>query len=324
MAKVVREELIKQLANGKFISGQYLAEHLGVSRAAISKHVKVLTQMGLDIFSVQGKGYKLANAIDLLNQQTIEDELAKLNLHNTVEVHSIIDSTNSYLMRRLPNHVSQGQACIAEFQSAGRGRRGKEWISPFASHLYLSMYWQLEQGLSAAMGLSLVVGIAITDVLQNIGVDAQLKWPNDIYVNGVKLAGILVELEGQSTGPGNCVIGLGLNVNMPSQSATKIDQPWTDLTQVLNYQVDRNHLTAQLIKAMCVRLEQHQLYGLAPMLNEWQKRDFFFDKAVKVISGSKETRGLCKGINSSGALLLEVDGKIQPVFGGEVSLRGVQ
>lgn len=323
MAKVVREELIKQLADGKFISGQHLAEQLGVSRAAISKHIKVLTQMGLDIFSVQGKGYKLATPIQLLNQQRIAEQLAKFERHNIVEVHSIIDSTNSYLMRRLPNNVIQGQTCIAEFQSAGRGRRGKEWVSPFASHLYLSMYWQLEQGLSAAMGLSLVVGIAVTDVLQNIGIEAQLKWPNDIYVDGVKLAGILVELEGQSTGPGNCVIGLGLNINMPSQSAVKIDQPWTDLTQVLNRQVDRNELTALLIKAICVRLEQHQVYGLAPMLLEWQKRDFFFDKSVRIVRGEKETRGICKGINSSGALLLEIDGKIQPIFGGEVSLRGV-
>ncbi|WNC68991.1 bifunctional biotin--[acetyl-CoA-carboxylase] ligase/biotin operon repressor BirA [Thalassotalea nanhaiensis] len=324
MAKVVREELIRQLADGQFISGQHLAEQLNVSRTAISKHVKVLTEMGLDIFSVQGKGYKLAQSITLLDSQKITNELTNLNRKNLIEVHSIIDSTNSYLMRRLPNNVTHGQTCVSEFQSAGRGRRGKEWISPFGSHLYLSMYWYLEQGMSAAMGISLVVGIAVSDVLQQeYELEVQLKWPNDIYVNGKKLAGILVELEGQSIGPGNCVIGLGLNINMPKQSADQIDQPWTDLSTELNHDVDRNMLSAQLIAKISERLEQHHQFGLAPMLDDWQRQDFFYNKQVKLLTGNKETRGICKGINSSGALLLEVNGKQQPIYGGEVSLRGV-
>ncbi|WOH36908.1 bifunctional biotin--[acetyl-CoA-carboxylase] ligase/biotin operon repressor BirA [Thalassotalea fonticola] len=323
MAKVVREELIRQLADGKFISGQHLAEQLSVSRTAISKHIKVLNEMGLDIFSVQGKGYKLAQSITLLDLHKITSELATFNRKNFVEVHSIIDSTNSYLMRRLPNNVAHGQACVSEFQSAGRGRRGKEWISPFGSHLYLSMYWYLEQGMSAAMGISLVVGLAVSDVLQQrYALDVQLKWPNDIYVNGKKLAGILVELEGQSIGPGNCVIGLGLNINMPKQSAEKIDQPWTDLATELGDEIDRNVLSAQLIARISERLEQHHQFGLTPMLDDWQRQDFFYNKQVKLLTGEKETRGVCKGINSSGALLLEIDGKQQPIYGGEVSLRG--
>ncbi|MEW6999768.1 bifunctional biotin--[acetyl-CoA-carboxylase] ligase/biotin operon repressor BirA [Colwelliaceae bacterium BS250] len=323
MAKVVREELIRRLAAGQFVSGQVIGEELGVSRTAISKHIKVLTEMGLDIFSVQGKGYKLASPIQLLEQKLITQHLKQQGLDNVVEVHSLIDSTNSYLMRRLPNNVTHGQVCVAEYQSAGRGRRGKEWVSPFGSHLYLSMYWYLEQGLVAAMGISLVVGIAVSDVLkQQYNLDVQLKWPNDIYVNGVKLAGILVELEGQSIGPGNCVIGLGLNIAMPEQSANKIDQPWIDMQQAIGATVDRNILSAKLIAKISERLEQHHKYGLAPMLSDWQRQDYFINKAVKLITGAKETRGICRGINSSGALLLEVDGKQQPIYGGEVSLRG--
>ncbi len=324
MAKVVREELIRRLANGQFISGQVLAKELGVSRTAISKHIKILTEMGLDIFSVQGKGYKLSSPIQLLNQAIICKQLKVLGLTNIVEVHSLIDSTNSYLMRRLPNNVCHGQVCVSEFQSMGRGRRGKQWISPFGSHLYLSMYWRLEQGLSAAMGISLVVGIAVSDVLkQDYGVDVQLKWPNDIYVNGLKLAGILVELEGQSIGPGNCVIGLGLNIAMPVESGKQIDQPWTDIEQQLGRKIDRNELASKLIANIGKRLEQHNQYGLAPMLDDWQRQDYFIDKSVLLITGEKQTRGICRGINGSGALLLEVDGKQQPIYGGEVSLRGV-
>ena len=323
MAKVVREQLIRRLVDGGFISGQILAQELNVSRTAISKHIKALNEMGLDIFSVQGKGYKLAQPIKLLEQKAIEQYLLSLDCTNMVEVHSIIDSTNSYLMRRLPNNLTNGQVCVSEYQSAGRGRRGKQWVSPFASHLYLSMYWHLEQGMSAAMGLSLVVGLAVADVLaKEYDLQVQLKWPNDVYINGKKLAGILVELEGQATGPGNCVIGLGLNVHMPNDSANLIDQAWTDLHQELGTNIDRNLLAAQFIQAINAKLEQHKTFGLAPMLDDWKRQDYFYNKPVQLSNGERVTRGICKGINNSGALLLEIDGKQQPVYGGEVSLRG--
>ncbi|WP_371187076.1 bifunctional biotin--[acetyl-CoA-carboxylase] ligase/biotin operon repressor BirA [Thalassotalea maritima] len=322
MAKVVREELIRQLAAGEFVSGQHLAEQLHVSRTAISKHIKALGEMGLDIFSVQGKGYKLAQPIQLLEQKLITQHLQHLQANNSIEVHTIIDSTNSYLMRRLPNNVQHEQVCISEYQSSGRGRRGKQWLSPFGSHLYMSMYWHLEQGMAAAMGISIVVGIAVADVLRmDYNLDVQLKWPNDIYINGAKIAGILVELEGQSIGPGHCVIGLGLNVQMPESVGADIDQAWTDLQRQLSARVDRNVLSARLVKQISLRLQQHQQSGLAPMLEEWQRQDYFYNQAITIYSGDKVTAGICRGINSSGALLLEVNGKLQPVYGGEISLR---
>ncbi|TKB45491.1 bifunctional biotin--[acetyl-CoA-carboxylase] ligase/biotin operon repressor BirA [Thalassotalea mangrovi] len=322
MGKVVREELIRRLADGNFVSGQVLADALGVSRTAISKHIQTLTEMGLDIFKVHGKGYRLASPINLLQAPQIQHYLKSLGSNNLVEVHTIIDSTNSYLMRRLPNQVINGQACVAEYQSAGRGRRGKNWVSPFASHLYLSMYYSLEQGVAAAMGLSVVIGLAVADVLEkHYRVSAQLKWPNDIYINGQKIAGILVELEGQPTEAGHSVIGLGLNIQMPQALATSIDQPWTDLAQHVSTPIDRNLLVAQLITQFNRRLAQHQQFGLNPMLSDWLRRDVFLNQAVEIISGSQTNRGICRGINASGALLLEVDGKVKPIYGGEVSLR---
>ncbi|MDN3652825.1 bifunctional biotin--[acetyl-CoA-carboxylase] ligase/biotin operon repressor BirA [Thalassotalea ponticola] len=325
MAKLLREQLIKHLATGQFVSGQQLAEQLGVSRTAIAKHVKALTEMGLDIFSVRGKGYKLAQPITLLDQQCISKHLATLGATNVVDVHTLIDSTNSYLMRRLPNRVAHQQVCIAEYQSAGRGRRGKQWHSPFASHLYMSMYWQLEQGLATAMGISLVVGLAVSDVLINqYQLPAQVKWPNDIYINGKKLAGILLELEGASAGAAHCVIGLGLNVNMPSLAASKIGQPWTDLNQHVGTPLDRNLLSAQLIYQLNIRLNQHRRNGLAPMLDDWRKRDYFYNRDVQINSANKTSKGVCRGINQNGALLLEIDGKVQSIYGGEISLRGVE
>ena len=323
MAKSLREHLIRQLASGEFVSGEVLGKELGVSRAAVSKHINALAEMGLDIFRVSGKGYKLASPLDLLNGDKIREVLAANHLANTVEVHNLIDSTNSYLLRRLPNNLKQGQVCIAEHQSAGRGRRGRQWISPFGSHIYLSMYWQLEQGMSAAMGLSLVTALAVSDAIRELfGLEVQLKWPNDIYLSGVKLAGILIDLEGQALGPCNTVIGIGLNLAMPEQSASQVDQPWTDLRSHTQTSIDRNLLCGAIIKCLTARLNQHKAYGLAPMLDEWLKQDFYLDKPVKLLTGEKVTSGICRGINNQGALLLEVGGQIKTIYGGEVSLRG--
>ena len=323
MAKAVREYLIKALANGDFISGQEIGEQLDISRTAISKHIKALTEMGLDIYSVTGKGYKLAQPLSLLNQNVIMNSLSNNKLIPEIEVHSLIDSTNSYLLRRLPNQLSQGQVCLAEFQSAGRGRRGRQWISPFGSQIYLSMYWYLEQGLSAAMGLSLVTALAVSDAIKSLSnIQVQLKWPNDVYLSGVKLAGILIDLEGQALEPSHSVIGIGLNVNMPIQAAEKIDQKWTDLQSHCKDKIDRNKLSYQLIHHLLKRLQQHQNEGLVGMLEEWHAQDFYLHKRVKLLTGERATKGICRGVNNQGALLLEIDGQIKPIYGGEVSLRG--
>ena len=232
MAKLAHELLIKALADGAFVSGQLLAEELTVSRASISKYVNTLKEMGLDIYSVKGKGYKLASPLNLLSHDKIVSFLTSDDQQADIEVHNIIDSTNNYLLRRLPNSVSQGQVCLSEYQDAGRGRRGRKWISPFGSQIYLSMYWRLEQGLSAAMGLSLVTALAVSDAIKECcNIQVELKWPNDVYINGVKLAGILIDLEGQPLEESHSVIGIGLNVDMPTSAAQEIDQAWTDLIE---------------------------------------------------------------------------------------------
>ena len=323
MAKAVREHLIKALSDGHFVSGQELGEQLDISRTAISKHIKALTDIGLDIYSVTGKGYKLSHPLSLLSHSKIIDAFPRGDVVPDVEVHNLIDSTNSYLLRRLPNQLSQGQVCLAEFQSAGRGRRGRQWISPFGSQIYLSMYWHLEQGLSAAMGLNLVTALAVSDaVLSQTGIQVQLKWPNDVYLGGVKLAGILIDLEGQALEPSHSVIGIGLNLDMPAQAAEQIDQKWTDLQSHSTSKIDRNALCTQLIYFLLKRLHQHHSEGLAAMMEEWQSQDFYLNKKVKLITGERITKGICRGVNGQGALMLEVDGQIKPIYGGEVSLRG--
>ena len=334
MAKAIQEELIQYLSTGQFVSGQWLGEQLGVSRAAISNHIASLVDMGLDIYSVTGKGYKLSEPLSLLNEKRIQRILLGLGQKNKVEVHNIIDSTNSYLLRRLPNQNHNLQVCLAEYQDSGRGRRGRKWISPFGSHIYMSMYWYLEQGMAAAMGLSVVSALAVRDAIKELyEIDVQLKWPNDIYFGGVKLAGILIDLEGQALEPCHCVIGIGLNINMPKKSAEQVDQPWTDLQEVIIKKIaiegntseifiDRDELAATLITKLSLRLKQHHSEGMTTMVSEWAQQDFYLNKPVRLITGTREKKGICRGINNQGALLLEVDGQISPVYGGEVSLRG--
>lgn len=324
MAKSVKEQLIKQLALGQFISGQAIGDELGISRAAVSKHIRGIQDMGLDVFCVTGKGYRFAQPLRLLDKTEIMNNLLVDSIAIQIEVHSVIDSTNSYLLRRIPHQVKQGQVCVAEFQNSGRGRRGRQWISPFGSHIYMSMYWCLEQGISAAMGLSVVAALAVSDSIYKLyNVDVELKWPNDIYANGKKLAGILIELEGQALESSHCVIGIGLNINMPAKAAEDIDQPWTDLQTVTSGEIDRNHLVSTLIQCLIVRLNQHKVNGISTMLDDWFKQDLYLNKPVRLITGEKETLGICRGINNQGALLLEVDRQVKPIYGGEVSLRGL-
>lgn len=324
MSKPIREKLINALAGGGFVSGQSIADELSVSRAAISNQVKALNEMGLDIFKVRGKGYQLANPLVLLDKVAISEGLNALRADNCVEAHTLIDSTNDYLMRKLPNQVTQGQVCIAEYQSAGRGRRGRQWISPFGSHLYLSYYHKLNDGFSAAMGLSLVTALAISDAINALyDVQVQLKWPNDVYLDGVKLAGILIDLEGQATGDCHSVIGIGVNLQMPEQAAEQITQPWTDLQQYVGERIDRNELVVAIIVALNQRLKQQSEQGIESMLSDWHQHDLYLNQTVKIITGENEEFGICRGVNEQGALLLETNGQLKTLFGGEVSLRGV-
>ncbi|MFO6424798.1 bifunctional biotin--[acetyl-CoA-carboxylase] ligase/biotin operon repressor BirA [Motilimonas sp. KMU-193] len=317
MAREQVNRIIQLLADGHFYSGEWLGEQLGVSRTSVSNYIKQAQQLGLDIHSVKGKGYKMAHAIELLDVAKLQQQSGQ----DEIVVFSVIDSTNQYLMDRL-DQLSSGAACLAECQTAGRGRRGRKWVSPFGSHLYLSMFWQLEQGIEAAMGLSLAAGIATVNALTALGITgAKLKWPNDIYVNNKKLAGILVEMSAQAAGPCQLVIGLGLNINMPAQMATEIDQPWFDLKQIGAQDISRNTLAAHILTALRVTLELYQQHGFKPFLARWQELDAFINQPVNLIMGPKTISGIARGVDQQGALLVEQHGIIKPFIGGEISLR---
>lgn len=309
--------LVSILADGEFHSGEQLGAQLGMSRAAINKHIQTVRDWGVDIFTVPGKGYSLPSPIQLLNE---EDILAALP-EGRVNVLPVIDSTNQYLLDRI-SQLTSGDACVAEYQQAGRGRRGRKWFSPFGANLYLSMYWKLDQGPAAAMGLSLVIGIVMAEVLQKLGAeDVRVKWPNDLYLKDRKLAGILVELTGKTGDAAQLVIGAGINLKMREPAADSIDQGWINL-QEAGVNIDRNQLTATLLQELRSALRQFEVEGLPPFITRWRKLDNFLDRPVKLLIGEQEIHGIERGIDQQGALLLEQDGVIKPFIGGEISLRG--
>lgn len=309
--------LISILADGEFHSGEQLGGALGMSRAAINKHIQTVRDWGVDIFTVPGKGYSLPHPIQLLDEAKIHSMLPA----GRVNVLPVIDSTNQYLLDRI-GELSSGDACVAEYQQAGRGRRGRKWFSPFGSNLYLSMYWKLDQGQAAAMGLSLVIGIVMAEVLQRLGAeDVRVKWPNDLYLKDRKLAGILVELTGKTGDAAQLVIGAGINLKMREPEADTINQGWINL-QEAGVNIDRNELTAMLLKELRAALLHFEKEGLAPFISRWRGLDNFLDRPVKLLIGDQEIHGIERGIDQQGALLLEQDGKIKPYIGGEISLRG--
>lgn len=320
-----RSRLIELLADGRFRSGEWLGQQLGTSRAAVWKQVRGLTTLGLDVQAVRGKGYRLSCEFAPLNADAIRSSLPESLAPRlaSIEVFQEIDSTSEYLKRARGQVVSnQGIACLAEWQSAGRGRRGRRWISPYGSNLYMSLAWQLDGAALGSGGLSLVVAIAVLRALRQSGVEELgVKWPNDILFQGRKLAGILLDISGESAGPFTVIIGVGVNCNLPARAAQEIDQPWADLSQT-GVDMDRNRLAALILESLIKVIDAYSMEGLDAFVQEWARFDFVSGRLVELQHGPEgATRGVARGIDSRGALLIEQDGITRSFHAGEVTVR---
>ncbi|WP_339726295.1 bifunctional biotin--[acetyl-CoA-carboxylase] ligase/biotin operon repressor BirA [uncultured Paraglaciecola sp.] len=320
-SELIRGNLLSILADNTFHSGETLGARLGISRAAISNHIKVLSSLGLDIFSVTGKGYSLAQPLTLLETHKIREQLASTHTAD-IEVLNVIGSTNQYLKDKSID-INNGHTCLAEAQTAGRGRHGRKWVSPYAASLYLSMHWSFAGGYSVLGGLSLAVGVAIVEALNQCGVQGlQLKWPNDIYAQGKKLAGVLIEVEGQIGSECQAIIGIGLNVALP-KNIQEIGQPWIDLSHLSDPLIDRNILAGTLISELTNTLSLFESSGLEPFINKWRELDIYANQAIKLVIGQNTVSGIGRGIDTSGAILLETQQGIKAYHGGEISVRAI-
>ncbi|MGH1441598.1 MAG: bifunctional biotin--[acetyl-CoA-carboxylase] ligase/biotin operon repressor BirA [Cellvibrionaceae bacterium] len=314
-----QQSLIELLADGECHSGEEVGKRLGVSRTAIWKQLQKLSDFGLKVVSHRGQGYRLARKIDLLEQRLIFSNLpeeVKASV-DELEVLFAVDSSNNYALKKSPS-IQEGKAyvCFTEFQSHGRGRRGRQWVSPLGCNLYSSFLWQFDEGATVLEGLSLAIGVAVVKAIEHLGVQGlSLKWPNDILLNGEKLGGILLEMSGDPSGVCQVVIGIGINVGMPK--GQDIDQSWSALGQ----DISRVRLASSLVAQIVPLLRVYATNGFSPYMEDWHALDAFSGRCVSVISGSQKTSGIACGVESNGALLLEVDGLKRSFYGGELSLR---
>ena len=315
--------LLPLLADGEFHSGQTLADALGVSRTAVWKQLtKLADESGIAVERVRGRGYRIPGGLDLLHREEIERGLspAAAALLAELQVLDSIDSTNAHLMRAAETGAPRGLACVTERQSAGRGRHGRHWVSPYASNIYLSLLWRFDQGAAALEGLSLAVGVAVVRALANSAVSGvSLKWPNDVLHQGAKLGGILLEMSGDAAGPCAVVLGVGLNVAMPGGAASTIEQDWTDVATISGEDPPgRNALTAALLNELLPLLAGFADRGFAPWREQWQALDAFADVRVVMSAGSARLAGIARGVDERGALLLETSSGIQAIYGGDM------
>ena len=323
--------LLRDLSHELFTSGVRLAEKYGVSRSAISDALRDANESGIAIFSLTRKGYRLAAPIELLDVDRIRAALGAAATRVDVEVLDTIDSTNSELMRRASAGAPGGLCLTAELQTAGRGRRGRHWQSALGASLTFSLLWRFDKGAAQLGGLSLVVGLAVLRALHDLGLrdsDAVgLKWPNDIVAGNAKLAGVLIETQGDMLGPTTVVIGLGINVNVSENFKMSINQAVTDVNAICaqgERPPSRNRLLAHILQQLVRALDEFRLTGFSGFKSAWQKHHVLHGKPVHVLFGDGSTLdATVKDVADDGALIVTINGKELHVTAGEVSLRAV-
>lgn len=308
-----RRQLLSLLSTQDAQSGQVLGQRLGISRAAVWKHVRALEAQGVPIESSPSQGYRLGRSVDLLDDHAIRKALRDAPVEE-LEILESVDSTNTELLRRARKGGIHRQVLLAEYQSHGRGRRGRRWESGLGEGLCLSLGWQFEFGVDRLQGLSLVLGVAATEALADCDVrGVGLKWPNDLLLNGAKLGGILVEIRGEFDGPCQVVAGIGLNVHAGG------DQP--DRADLSGHGLSRSLLAGRLIDRWFRALIAFPRDGLSAWLPRLAAMDVLAGHPIRVQQGDQWVHGLAAGIDEQGRLLLDREGDLQAVAGGEVSVR---
>ena len=307
--------LLKLLKDGRFHSGQALGAALGISRSAGWKQLQKLeVELNLPIHKVRGRGYQLAAPLELIDQGTLADS------HYPISLYESLDSTNAEALRGVSAGRVAPFAVVSEQQSAGRGRRGRKWVSPFAQNIYYSLVLRMDGGMHQLEGLSLVVGLAVMSVLRSYDcLSVGLKWPNDLLVGNKKIAGILLELVGDPADVCHVVIGIGINVNM--KATNDVDQAWTSMRLETGKEVNRNLVILTLSETLQMYLERHAELGFSAVQAEWESNHLWAGREVSLIAGVNQVNGTVIGIDPQGALRLRVEGQEKVFSGGELSLR---
>jgi len=321
------ERVFAELARGGFQSGETLADRLGVSRSGIWKAVASLRELGATVHAVRNRGYRLANSADPLDAAQIRDALPR-NVReriNRLEAVWMVGSTNTMLMERPSPAAGSAEVLLAEYQTSGRGRRGRSWLAPPGGAICLSMSWAFRDMPRDLGALGLVIGVCSLRALTGLGLGTpRLKWPNDLLVESRKLGGILIDLRAEAGGPACVIIGIGLNVSLGTAVLKRIAQAGleaTDLTAAGLERPSRNAVAAALIRAFVEGLREFEREGLKPFVHEWLEADALRGRPVAVQAGDSTARGVARGIDSDGALLVETPQGLQRFISGDVSVR---
>jgi len=320
-------DLIRLLSDGEFHSGEQLGERLGVSRAAVWKQLRKLEALGIVMEAVKGQGYRLAEPLELLDGARIVAGLSRESrgLLTRLFVEETLPSSNAFLRERFVQGAGHGEVCLVEQQSAGRGRRGRPWNTPWGQSLMLSLGWRVESGVAALEGLSLAVGVVLAQVLERHGVAPRLKWPNDVLLEQSgggfgKLAGILVEVTGDTAGPCEVVIGMGINVGLPPGFRVGMDQPAAAVHDQAP-EVSRNELAVELIEALLSLVAGFEAKGFAAWQEAWNERHAFAGHEVDILRGERREQAVAEGVDAAGNLLVRQEGRQLRLAGGEISVR---
>lgn len=328
-------ELLKLLADGKFHSGEKLANSLHVSRTSIWKMIPHIQKLGIELHAVKGKGYKLIEPLNLLEHETIIQNIPPDSQDKIQDIHIFqsIDSTSTYVMELLQSGklaLSGNKVffCLAEQQTAGKGRRGRPWVSPYGHNLYFTLAREFNTGVSELEGLSPVIALAVIRVLERNQIQGLgIKWPNDILWQGKKLAGILLEISGDPTGLSQVLIGLGLNIKANPDVMKNVDQAWVDIKTISGKVPRRNKLVAELFVEITMMIDKFENDGFAAFKNEWDKNDALRDQDVELKTHSNQLTGIfgkVMGVNKQGALMLQTKKGVETFHGGELSPRLLQ
>ncbi|SBR52232.1 MULTISPECIES: biotin--[acetyl-CoA-carboxylase] ligase [unclassified Halomonas] len=320
--------LMRLLSDGEVHSGEQLGDALGVSRAAVWKQLKKLDALGVELVAVKGRGYRLAQPLEPLVGAKVVERLPASARHHLARlfVEDQLPSSNAYLRDRFEQGAGHAEVCLVELQTAGRGRRGRVWTTPWGQSLMLSVGWRFEAGVAALEGLSLAVGVVVAQVLEQHGVAPRLKWPNDILLAQGdsaelgKLAGILVEVTGDAAGPCEVVIGMGMNLQLPESMRQAIEQPVAALFDDLP-SLSRNQLAADVVAGLLAMLAGFEEQGFAPWRAAWNQRHAYTDQPIQVIQGNQVHEAVAGEVDDSGSLWVTEAGHSKRLSGGEISVR---
>ena len=311
-----------------FVSGAVLAADFKVTRSAIWKAIGQLRELGTQIDAITHYGYRLVLPTSPLDAAGVIAQLQPQTRQRLREGHceASIDSTNAALLDRGAPPPGQFDFLTAEYQSAGRGRRGRSWLAPPGGAVCLSWSWCFEALPSQPGALSLVIGVAAIRALAGLGLPGvQLKWPNDLVLPAGKLGGILIEMRSEAAGPMHAVVGMGLNVALGPDMRASIDAhgnvPVDLAEQFPGSLVPRNHLVAAILDHGISAMSAFSRQGFAPFRADYLTHDWLGGKAVALSGGNGPATGIARGVDDDGALLVEHDGGISRIISGEVSVR---